>query len=457
MENLPIPILGEITAFAIASPDLEKSLAFYQKLGFTELMRADWPFPWIQVTDGVVLIMLRMDPKPYIALTYYSSDINKVVADLDKKGVQFIQRAKKTDSLKRFVFQSPDGLTISLVGITEGFSQPPGPGMLNMPQEDYFNPERYVNKTAGLYGEFAHPVTDLDKSLEFWALLGFKAVSRFTSPYPWAIISDGLSVVGLHQTDHFSSPTITYFAADMANKIKKIKAAGIKDFKDQGGGNIILATPEKQYINLFQLGGGTPETKKKKKPELKQVVLETERLLLKELSPEIIAELFTSYSDEEIMHHMGLSTNEELEKERSNFKMGLANYRTTLKSFMLFDKKSGKAIGKSGFHNWHKEHSRAEVGYRMFDETMKGKGLMTEALGEILRYGFEEMKLNRIEAFVGLENEPSQRLMKRYKFTREGIFRSHFFKNGKMEDSICFSLLQNEYSAGKAKSRKAKK
>lgn len=89
MQNLPTPILGEITAFTITTPDLEKSLACYKKLGYKELYRAEWPFPWIQITDGVVLIMLRKDAKPYLALTYYVKDIDKVIADLAQKGIKF--------------------------------------------------------------------------------------------------------------------------------------------------------------------------------------------------------------------------------------------------------------------------------------------------------------------------------------------------------------------------------
>jgi catechol 2,3-dioxygenase-like lactoylglutathione lyase family enzyme len=254
MENLPTPILGEITAFTVTTPDLGQSLAFYQKLGFKELFRADWPFPWIQITDGVLLMMLRKDPDPYIALTYYVKDINSVVADLDRKGISFTYRAKDSDPVKRFVFKSPDGLTISLVNIIEVFSQPPGPGMLTMPQQDYFNPEKYVNKVCGLFGEFAHPVADPGKSIAFWELLGFKAISKFTAPYPWAIISDGLSIVGLHQTESFNYPVITYFAADMKDKIEKLKAAGIIDYQEKGAASIVLTTPEQQHINLFKLG-----------------------------------------------------------------------------------------------------------------------------------------------------------------------------------------------------------
>jgi catechol 2,3-dioxygenase-like lactoylglutathione lyase family enzyme len=272
MLNLPQPMLGEISALTITTPDLEMSLTFYKKLGFSELFRADWPFPWIQITDGALLIMLRKDDKPYIALTYYVNDVDKVVAMLDEKGIDFAQRAKDTDALKRYLIKSPDGLNISLVGMPTGagFKQPPGPTMLNMPQQDFFNPDKYVNKVCGLFGEFAYPVADLEKAIAFWQQLGFTAVSKFSSPYPWAILSDGLSIIGAHQAVHdltleaafvaahyeqaITLPAITFFAADMKDKIKKLKAEGLTDYTDKGESNTVLKTPEQQTINLFKLG-----------------------------------------------------------------------------------------------------------------------------------------------------------------------------------------------------------
>lgn len=255
MFNLPTPRLGEISAFTISTPDLEKSLTFYQQLGYQEVMRMDFPFPWIQISDGAVLIMLRKDSTPYIALTYYVKDIDKVVNDLEKSGIMPAQKPKPTDMIKRYVYESPDGVNISLVNIMEGFKQPPGPTMLTLPQRDYFNPEKYGNKIAGLYGEFAQPVKNLDTSTAFWEKLGFVVLSRHEMPYPWAILSDGLSIVGLHQSQHFSQPTITYFAADMKDKVEKLVSEGLTDYEERGGkANIVVTTPEKQKINLFKLG-----------------------------------------------------------------------------------------------------------------------------------------------------------------------------------------------------------
>ena len=444
MQNLPTPFLGEITALTITTPDLEISLAYYQQLGFKLVMRAEWPFPWIQLSDGVLLIMLRKDPKPYLALTYYVKNIDKVAKCLEKKGVSFVQKPKKTDAVQRYLITSPDGLNISLVGMIDGFKQPPGPGMLQMNQQDYFNPEKYINKTSGLFGELAHPVQDLAASIEYWQLLGFQAVSKFTTPYRWAILSDGLAVVGLHQTNKFSYPAITYFAADMQKKIDDLIKAGLKGYELENSSNAVLTTPEQQHIFLYKLGGmGEGDDSAKK--EIQTNLIETERLLLKELNPDVLKELYTSFPDDYIMKFLGLTSEEELEKEKNKWRGGLGTYRSTYKRFLLVEKTTGKVIGSGGFHNWYPDHMRAELGYAMTDETAKQKGYMKEAMAEAVKFGFEQMGLNRIEAFVGPGNEASQRIVGGLGFTKEGTLREHFYHNGTMDDSICFALLKSEY------------
>jgi len=247
------PKLGDVTAITITSTDLDKSFEYWKKLGFEEVLRSDFPFPWIQITDGALLIMLRKDNAPYLALTYYIKD-EKIISLLEGEGISFIAKPKDSDMIRKYLMESPDGLKISLVTIVDGFKQPPGPTMLTMQQKDYFDPSKYANKACGMYGELAHPVQELDASVLFWEKLGFKVLSKFSSPYPWAIVSDGLAIVGLHQTTNFSYPAITYFAADMKGKITKLKEQGLENYIEKGPGNIVLTTPEDQHINLFKMG-----------------------------------------------------------------------------------------------------------------------------------------------------------------------------------------------------------
>jgi ribosomal-protein-alanine N-acetyltransferase len=181
---------------------------------------------------------------------------------------------------------------------------------------------------------------------------------------------------------------------------------------------------------------------------IKQDVIETPRLLLKELNPEIDAWIFTALGDEDIIAYAGIPA-ENLDAERSKFKKGLTTYRTSYKRFLMVEKTTGAVIGGCGFHNWYSQHSRAELGYGMANDAVKGQGFMKEALKKVVAYGFENMGLKRIEAFLSPKNTPSVRLVERLGFTCEGILREHYCLTDVLEDSACYSLLKREYEATK--------
>jgi predicted lactoylglutathione lyase len=254
MFNFPKPKLGDVAAITVTSPDLDKSFQYYQKLGFTKVLEFDFPFPFIQISDGALLIMLRKDNKPYIALTYYVKEMENLLADLRQAGISLKQMPTPDPIIQRYLIVTDEGHNITLVTYVDGFAQPTGATMLTMQPEDYNKPDRYVNKVCGMFGEFSFPVKNLDNSISFWEKLGYKTLSKRSSPYPWAILSDGLGIVGLHQTESFTVPTITFFSSDSKTKIEKLKQHGLHDYTAQGESNIVLTTPEQQKINLYKLG-----------------------------------------------------------------------------------------------------------------------------------------------------------------------------------------------------------
>lgn len=174
-------------------------------------------------------------------------------------------------------------------------------------------------------------------------------------------------------------------------------------------------------------------------------IIETKRLLLKGLSPDNMKYIFENCSKPEIKRILGHRSEEDYQKEESKHKNGYSSYNRSFKLFLITDKASDTIIGRCGIHNWNAEHRRAEIGYVMEDENYKRKGLMTEALGVIIEYGFNKMNLNRMEALVGIGNVPSLRLMEKYNFTKEGVLRQHYFTADNYEDSVLFSKLYQEF------------
>ena len=75
----------------------------------------------------------------------------------------------------------------------------------------------------------------------------------------------------------------------------------------------------------------------------------------------------------------------------------------------------------------------------------KNQGFMTEALKPVLAYGFNQMQLQRVEAFVGLDNVASIALLKKFGFMQEGCLRKHYHSQGINTDSLVFGLLKETF------------
>ncbi len=175
--------------------------------------------------------------------------------------------------------------------------------------------------------------------------------------------------------------------------------------------------------------------------------LATKRLLLRYRSEKLINQMIKNSSRNEQLAYFGYETRPELlEKEFERLDQGYDNWKITFCGWDLMLKSTKKVIGSCGYHSWYKPHLRAEIGYGLSNKRHKNKGYMKEAMDRIIDFGFNEMGLNRIEAFVSPDNAPSVKLMKRYGFVKEGILREHYKVKDEMMDSFAYGLLKSEYT-----------
>lgn len=177
------------------------------------------------------------------------------------------------------------------------------------------------------------------------------------------------------------------------------------------------------------------------------IVLETDRLLLKELTPELYDYMFDNWTEAQIITYLDNPTEADFELEKQKYIKGLTSYYLSFKNFLIVEKSSNRIIGRIGYHTWKAVHERAEIGYGLYYEEDKNKGYMKEAMKTVLIYGFEQMNLNRIEAFASPLNTPSIKLIERYGFQYEGLLRQHYGRNGVREDSAVYGLLRSEYES----------
>jgi ribosomal-protein-alanine N-acetyltransferase len=105
---------------------------------------------------------------------------------------------------------------------------------------------------------------------------------------------------------------------------------------------------------------------------------------------------------------------------------------------------TGKMIGTAGFTRIDCPHNKAELGY-VLNPDYHGSGLATEACRALLKFGFEELGLHRIEARFMEGNQASLAVMKKLGMSFEGYQRESLLVKGSYRTVGYCSILANEY------------
>ncbi|MBN1299862.1 MAG: GNAT family N-acetyltransferase [Melioribacteraceae bacterium] len=111
--------------------------------------------------------------------------------------------------------------------------------------------------------------------------------------------------------------------------------------------------------------------------------------------------------------------------------------------FAVTEKLSGELIGSIGLRV-NKDFNNADVGY-WIGVPYWSKGYATEALHEIIKYGFEQLKLHRIHAHHMISNPASGKVMLKNGMKMEVRLREHIKKNGEFADAVYYGILKEEF------------
>lgn len=111
-----------------------------------------------------------------------------------------------------------------------------------------------------------------------------------------------------------------------------------------------------------------------------------------------------------------------------------------------------KMVGTCGFTSFNCAFDSAEVGY-VLNPDYWGRGIATEALERVIQFGFEELRLHRIEARFIQENEASLRVMEHVGMTLEGYLREGMLIKGSYVTVGVASVLVSEWQARQEEKR----
>ena len=172
--------------------------------------------------------------------------------------------------------------------------------------------------------------------------------------------------------------------------------------------------------------------------------LQTERLVLRRIVKEDVNEIFSLRSDKETMKYVPRPLAKNLEEAMEHIVLIDSRIETNEGiNWAITIKNEPKLIGIIGHYRIKPEHFRAEIGYMLLPE-YHGKGIITEAIKEVVKYGFEVMKLHSIEAIIDPENFASERVLQKNSFVKEAHLKENEFYDGRFLDTVIYSLIKKQ-------------
>jgi ribosomal-protein-alanine N-acetyltransferase len=100
----------------------------------------------------------------------------------------------------------------------------------------------------------------------------------------------------------------------------------------------------------------------------------------------------------------------------------------------------GKPVGSIGLHlQTDILRKNAEIGYWLGEQHW-GKGIITQAIPQMIDYGFNNMDIVRIFARIMGNNKASQKVVEKCGFILEGKYEKTIFKNNELLDELIYAI-----------------
>jgi len=175
------------------------------------------------------------------------------------------------------------------------------------------------------------------------------------------------------------------------------------------------------------------------------VTITTPRLTLRRLTVDDAQAMYDNWAtDEKVTKYLSWNVHESVEDTKELLTQWVAGY-DNLETYHWVIEFGGTIIGTINFHaisNWD-EH--CEMGYCIGSKWWN-MGIATEAVGEVIRFAFEELNANKVCALHDTENIGSGRVMQKNGMKQEGLLREHKVrKDGTHGDLAYYAVLKSEW------------
>lgn len=175
------------------------------------------------------------------------------------------------------------------------------------------------------------------------------------------------------------------------------------------------------------------------------ITIETDRLVLRVMTPDDAPALFEVGSDQRVVQLTGvIDFHETLSDTQAYIQRNITSYQQGNSiHWVIVYKPENRVVGLCGLYACSQKHHKAEIGYALAYDYW-GRGIATEAARAVVAYGFTELGLNRIQATFDPRNDASGRVLEKLGFRYEGLLRDYYYFHNEFSDRVMLSILKCE-------------
>jgi hypothetical protein len=226
--------LGPLAYMTLYSQQPDATATFCTTLGF-RIILSDRDSALL--TDGTLYFDVRRSEHSATALSYIGDDIVNKIEMAENLELHVTEKSRH-----HAIIREPNGLNILL--IDEKI----------IPLKEF---SRRPISLCGTFYEVSLETDNIERSIQWWHNVGFKVTAKKET---WCTLDDGNINIGLYQRGtclhKFKNPSLTYFEADMKERIAELKKRNIQLVQDEEDigmkGHAIAETPDGQYFFLFK-------------------------------------------------------------------------------------------------------------------------------------------------------------------------------------------------------------
>ncbi|EEM16877.1 N-acetyltransferase [Bacillus pseudomycoides] len=176
-------------------------------------------------------------------------------------------------------------------------------------------------------------------------------------------------------------------------------------------------------------------------------VLESVNLVLRKIEEVHLQELYSIYDNDKVFEYCGIIPKHNLQTVRKMIGHFDRDYhkKSRIKWGIFQKNQSDKLVGIIESMDFNQKVNMVSIGYFLAEDYW-GKGIATESVRMVVKFLFEEVNVNRIQAEVMPVNEVSKKVLLKNGFIKEGVLRQASLWSGKgVIDLEIYGILKEDY------------